>query len=290
MGLFDFFKKPETVTTYLMTEDGNITLIRNGDTKVIGRSHPNHQEIITALVSQDFDALDELVDIPDVIERTFDEVVVTNGQVLYQGEPLHNTLTERILDFMRAGEDFGPLAAFLNNLMDNPSKRSVDQLYSFLEHEGLSITEDGHFLAYKGVQNDFKDYHSGKFDNSPGQVHEMPRNLVDDNPDNHCSHGFHVGSFEYASDFARHGNLVLVKVNPRDAVSVPSDHACQKLRVCRYEVVKVCEGLLQEPVWRGDPTEPADIYFDVGMNRWRDRKQGGKVISAARAESLGYSL
>ena len=33
--------------------------------------------------------------------------------------------------------------------------------------------------------------------------------------------------------------MILVKVNPRDAVSVPKDHEFAKLRACRYEVIKV---------------------------------------------------
>jgi hypothetical protein len=31
--------------------------------------------------------------------------------------------------------------------------------------------------------------------------------------------------------------MVVVKINPADVVSVPSDCACQKVRVCKYEVV-----------------------------------------------------
>ena len=37
-------------------------------------------------------------------------------------------------------------------------------------------------------------------------------------------------------DFAR-GKVVIVKVNPKDVVSVPHDCNCQKLRTCAYTVV-----------------------------------------------------
>jgi hypothetical protein len=40
--------------------------------------------------------------------------------------------------------------------------------------------------------------------------------------------------------------VVIVKVNPRDAVSVPIDHSAQKLRVCRYEVVGVYDRPLDD--------------------------------------------
>ena len=48
----------------------------------------------------------------------------------------------------------------------------------------------------------------------------------------------HIGSFDYANDWSSGGKLLLVRFNPRDAVSVPSDCSCQKLRVCKYEVIK----------------------------------------------------
>ena len=52
-----------------------------------------------------------------------------------------------------------------------------------------------------------------------------------------CAKGLHVGSWEYANDFKGNGHLMVVKVNPRDAVSVPRDCSWQKLRACRYVVV-----------------------------------------------------
>ena len=65
---------------------------------------------------------------------------------------------------------------------------------------------------------------------------EMERNKVDDNRDVTCSYGFHIASFDYADTFQA-GRMMIVKVNPKDVVSVPSDHGNQKCRVSRYEVV-----------------------------------------------------
>jgi hypothetical protein len=124
----------------------------------------------------------------------------------------------------------------MENLMQNPSYRSVNELYGFLEANNLSITPDGHFLAYKKVRENYTDVHSGKFDNSVGKVCEMERNLVDDNKDNTCSFGLHFCSEGYLKHFGG-DRIMIVKINPRDVVSIPTDYNNSKGRTCRYEVV-----------------------------------------------------
>ena len=66
----------------------------------------------------------------------------------------------------------------------------------------MPITPEGNFLAYKGVNQDFTDKYSGKFDNSVGQTLEMRRNNVCDDVNVGCSAGFHAGSYEYARGWA----------------------------------------------------------------------------------------
>jgi hypothetical protein len=112
----------------------------------------------------------------------------------------------------------------------------VNQLWDFLQNKGIPLTEDGCFLAYKSVRQDFKDHHSGQFDNSPGKVHEMPRNQISDDPRVECHEGFHVGALEYAKNTWSGARLVVCKVDPENVVSVPHDHNSQKMRVCKYEV------------------------------------------------------
>jgi len=125
---------------------------------------------------------------------------------------------------------------FMNNLMQNPSKRAVDELYGFLEKNSLPITPEGCFLAYKKVREDFKDVHSGTMDNSVGRVVSMERNMVDDNRDNTCSTGLHFCSHSYLGSFSG-ARTVIVKIDPRDVVSIPSDYNNAKGRACRYEVI-----------------------------------------------------
>jgi hypothetical protein len=121
---------------------------------------------------------------------------------------------------------------------------------------GLSVTEDGCFLAYKTVNSDYTDKYSGTVDNTPGtKPDRMKRSQVDDNPRNHCSKGYHVGALGYAGPggwYNSPNDIVLIcKVNPADVVSVPDDHSCQKMRCCYYEPVGEFQGELKSSVYSG---------------------------------------
>jgi hypothetical protein len=74
--------------------------------------------------------------------------------------------------------------------------------------------------------------------NAPGNVVEMERNTVDDNMNNTCSTGLHFCSKEYLAHFGGHDSrTVILKINPRDVVSIPADYNATKGRTCRYEVI-----------------------------------------------------
>jgi hypothetical protein len=64
----------------------------------------------------------------------------------------------------------------------------------------------------------------------------MERHEVDDNKDRTCSSGLHFCSKDYLNSFGGE-RVVIVKINPRDVVSIPSDYNDTKGRACRYEVV-----------------------------------------------------
>lgn len=236
---------------FILTPNSLVILL-NGKNYVVNASHENWEKIVAALgkvVSAD--TLVNLIDTAKAISGwSAGNVEVEHGQVFYKGEVVHGLIVERILAFIKQKISPVPLMRFLDNLYDNPSKRSVDQLYPFLEHGNMPITPDGCFLSYKGVRRDYQDVHSGKFSNKVGSKIVMPRNAVCDDPDKGCSYGFHVGSLEYASGWG--DRVVIVKVNPKNCVSVPKDHSFQKLRTCAYEVV-------------GDYTAPMDnTYSDDG--------------------------
>lgn len=202
-----------------------------------------------------------LADIPKTVKTALKHrVTVTDGVVYYLGEAVHNAITERILWGIDEGYDMDPYLLFLENLMDNPSKRAVDELYGFIEKHKMGITDDGCIIAYKKIKGDYTDIYTGKFNNSPGQILEMARNKVDDDKSRTCSQGFHFCAFSYLPQFgASSGNrVVIVKVNPKDVVSIPADYNDAKARCCRYEVIGEYTGddlpdiLGERPVFNGN--------------------------------------
>jgi hypothetical protein len=247
--------------SYIITNDGTIAAsVDNKPLPPIGKDHPNYEAAKAALKAGDGEKLKQLADIPKGVKQfTAGKVEVRDGVVFYEGEALHNAITDRILLLMREGFDFAPMVKFLENLLLNPASSAVRELYDFLAHRALPITEDGHFLAYKRVRDDWTDVYSGKFDNHVGKVVEMARNKVDDTRANGCSYGLHVGTIEYVRDYSgagceNGGHILIVKVNPKDVVSVPTECNCTKLRTCRYEVVDEYKGDLTAALYKPNAT------------------------------------
>ena len=247
-----------------MWVDGNLTLVLNNRTYQVLPDHINYKMILEVLPTATADELLDIVDVQKAVSTFSNGLVeIKNGKVLYEGDEVHGSISKRILEFMSKGLPFQPLVNFLNNLMENPSMQSQKELYDFLEHEHLPITEDGHFLAYKAVRSDYMDKYAGKFDNSVGKVCQMTRSKVDDDRGRGCSNGLHAGALNYVAGYGSLENgdkIVIVKINPKDVVSVPSDCNCEKLRTCRYEVVGEYQGELLKPLYAASFDE--DEYME----------------------------
>jgi len=171
-----------------------------------------------------------------------------DGQIFRGEDALPVELGDAIMRHVNQNAPVKHFLAFWDRLRLNPSMRSTEQLFRFLQHnEGFSITEDGYFVAYKGVTSDYMDQYSKTISNAIGATVEMPRNKISDDPALGCHFGLHVGAYEYASGFGPH--TVLVKVDPADVVCVPYDCDHQKMRVCKYTVVGDCEGKRESVVW-----------------------------------------
>lgn len=223
-----------------------VTIFTDGAPKTVDSSHPNYNLILTALKEQRWRDAGELVNMEKAVlaylkDKTLETgtVEVKEGQVYLEGERVHNVLTDRILNFMVEGLDATPLARFLENLNANPSRTAVQELYLFLESGNLPITPDGCFLAYKKVREDYYDIFSGSIRNVVGDVVSMKRNEVDDVRDRTCSYGLHFCSEQYLKHYgtSQGSRVMVVKINPRDVVSIPSDYNNTKGRTCRYVVV-----------------------------------------------------
>ena len=269
------------MVAYLISDEGNISIVLNGKQYFVNASDDFHTKVINAISEGKTE--DEILDIIDRVSAIQDyledsEVQVVDGAVIYQGEIVHNTLTERILKFMARGLPVKPLINFLKKLMENPSYSARMELFEFLSHKSLPITEDGDFLAYKAVSSSYTDKWKGEFNNSVGETVTMKRFGVDDDRNHGCSAGLHAGTLDYVQGYGNfrmddEGNhdpdsdkCIIVKINPTNVVSVPLDCECQKLRTCEYVVLKDYEGEMEYHLYMDDGDEWSDYDNEEDSN------------------------
>jgi hypothetical protein len=238
---------------YTLSEN-SLTIFWEGKPYTLRNDHPNFNLAKKAIFDARYDDLGDLLDITKSIENFVEgDIEVKDEVVYYKGHRLHGVVVDKLLEMLRSGmKDSAPLTNFITRLQANPSANSVNELYSFLSYKSLATTPEGRVLGYKGVQGDFWSS-TGNADtivvqgetnerhqilNKVGSTIEVARRCVDDNKDNHCSFGLHVGSYDYANGWAgESGRLLLVEFDPQDAVSVPTDCDFQKLRVSKYKVI-----------------------------------------------------
>lgn len=219
---------------------GSITVFVDGKSYTVSRTAKTFDLVLNAIKANDLDGLRAALDIrssiAESLNRVSDKVTINDGEILYGDRPVTGLVASRIFEMLSLSLDVKPMVRFIENLMQNPSNRAVNELFGFLDACSLPITEDGYFLAYKRVRGDYLDCYSGTMDNSVGNVLRMERNEVDEDSDRTCSHGLHVCSYDYLQHFSG-DRIVVCKINPRDVVAVPKDYNNSKMRVCEYEVV-----------------------------------------------------
>ena len=248
-----------------------LTVFLKGKQFTIYASDSKFESAVKAFTENDQEELYLVLNPAQVFKSLYakyEQVEVKDGNVYVSGDPISNLVASRILDFLAQGVDCLPVFKFITKLNLNPSARAVNELYTFLEHQFLPLTANGNFLAYKALRSDYRDIHTGKNDNSVGNVLEMPRNKVDDNKDVGCSKGLHAGALNYAREYRPcDGKLVVVEINPADVVSIPTDCEFQKLRTCKYKVVAEYEVPLEDLSYESRFTTENDDDVD---REWDD--------------------
>lgn len=206
---------------------------------VANSDHSGFETAKAALFNNDIETAINAINIKRAI-MTFTQglIRIENEEVFYKDIKMDTGLTHRILNNMRDGEKFTHLINFFENLMLNPSRRAVYELFGFLEHNDIELTDDGYFIAWKRVNENFTDVYTGKMDNSPGKVVAVDRNMVDEDAERTCSFGLHVAAKSYLPHYGGgRGKIVSCKVNPKDVVAIPTDYNNAKMRCCEYTVI-----------------------------------------------------
>ncbi len=246
----------------LISAEGHITVVAAGKQWYIRNEDENHDAVLQAL--RDKVEEEELIAIMDREKPVKDwleasafngsgAILVEQGMVFYQDragvkEELHGTMVDRLLVFVREDLPYEPLLLFINNLMQNTCWESIQELFDFLDHKCLPITEDGCFLAHKAVTWNYRDKWTGTKDNSVGQTVSEPRRKVCNDRKQSCAPGLHAGTLRYVQQYGNFykdvngfhtdesDRVVIVKINPKHVVSVPSVET-EKLRCEEYTVV-----------------------------------------------------
>lgn len=247
--------------------------------KVIPANHPFFQDVLVYLTTNEEHDENEIVRLIDPtlhigeqIKDISDRVTYDRNNIYLDGLPVHSSIGQHIVERIEAREEsWDRLVRFLVKVSDNPSKRSQDAVYEWIQRHSIQITEDGDFVGYKGVTPDGLSVHSGPNNfidgvlyGEAGKDYQVPHEVgtviskrrgdVDDNTALACATGLHVGTHSYATGFGK--RLLTVKVNPANVVSVPSNESTFKIRVCEYEVIALNEA----------QTEFSGYTYDVSMD------------------------
>lgn len=264
----------------------NIIVVVNNKSHTITETNIGYSEIKYAIKCGEWDAVAELLNVNTVIEKyANNEFEVVDGVLFDNDIKVSNAISDRMYDMYVNGFDVNPLLKFYKNIKLNPSQESIKELYSFLENNSLPITEDGCFVAYKRVQENYMDVYSGTMNNSVGKTLTMDRSKVDANRNKTCSTGLHFCSVEYLRYF-HGGKTVIVKINPRDVVSIPTDYNNAKGRCCKYEVIGE---MTNEEVER-DQLSTAPVYQNESyslLDNMMDKVELENVVDFDKVYTLG---
>jgi hypothetical protein len=258
---------------YTFTNDNGqkqISVIVDGVLHTIDGSHDNFDAVLAGCRAGDIAAVKAGIDLRSMYKNIMGSIghgfTYDNDVLSYKGVPVSQSLARTILDQAKSG-DVTPFVNFARRLNDNPSYRSQTLLFDWIMRHGLTLTENGKIVAYKGARlNENGDYvsihsgfgivngeaYTGHLSNAVGNVVEVPRQRVDDNPNSHCSYGLHAGTYEYAKNFGK-GVLLTVEIDPEDVVSIPNDG--EKIRCSKYVVLATTEVEVVRPVWDGVTTD-----------------------------------
>lgn len=228
---------------YVLTMQSLVAFI-DGKSIEISKKSLLFPQALVCLEANDAEGLKSLGSVADFLLSESKEFAILNGQLYYNKADaslsVGDVITKKIIASLQNGVfDVAPFLKFIENILLNPKKDIVLELYEFLETNDLALTEDGCFLAYKNVCGDYLDIYTRTMDNSIGMVVKQARNTCNSDRNMTCSNGLHFCSKSYLSHYSATANYrtIIVKVNPKDVVAIPTDYNFAKGRACEYEVV-----------------------------------------------------
>lgn len=251
-----------------IVQGSNVTVVIDNKPHTIAKSHITYDKVVAALKQEEWDTVKNLIE-PKKVVVSYGKgnITIDGDKIFWKGVEMHNALTRRMVQMIQEDAKINGLVAFMEKLMENPSKRAINELYGFLEKNALPFTPNGNFLAYKRVENDYLDVHSSTVLNKPAAymtedeikklpitgagkrkevtislneanqtVVSMDRQHVEDDQNKTCSDGLHFCSRDYLGHFGG-SRIIIVEINPADVVSIPNDYNNSKGRCSKYTIV-----------------------------------------------------
>lgn len=224
-----------------------ISFVFQGTSFNIPKNNENYSEIYQAVVENNHVVLDGLVTSQQKLTENIKSVVSTlneddasNIQIkivdktIYCNNKIFKGLAS--MEFIKYVAEnntrmISQFKRFMFNCSLNPSNASVEELYDFVVKNRLKVTPAGTILLYKWVNDKYHDCRTGNFNNTPGLTIKMDRKKVNPNRHETCSNGLHLCSYKYGKFGDR---LLLVELDPKNSVSIPSDYGQSKMRCCEY--------------------------------------------------------
>ena len=257
--------------THIKDARNHWTVVLHNQSYQFDHTHPEYDGLVECVKVGDESEFLKLLEIGTVIEDWSEgDFEFRGGYLYYEDEQVASQPTDRIIQLIKNGWDHKPMLAYLDRLYQNVSNRAVMESYNWCSHKGLPITPEGHLVGYKGVgvysgadkldkmgrpltDGDLVDKWSSSFRNNVADEVSMNRRRVSDNCSEGCAAGLHVGTYDYASSWAgSDGKVILVRFDPADIVSVPTDCEFQKMRVSGYTVIGIARDIIEEEVYDDD--------------------------------------
>lgn len=128
----------------------------------------------------------------------------------------------------------------------NPNEECRQNLWWFLNRNGLVVSKHGFFIAYRNVDrtsnpNVYTDNHTHTFRIRIGEMVTMPREECCADNNQLCASGLHAGSRDWLKrNYCGNVGLTIL-VNPADVVSLPHEDHYGKMRCCAYLPIDFCK-------------------------------------------------
>ena len=239
---------------YTLTKDA-LTIFIAGKPHQIHTSHQNFHHLLQIVKGELPTPTDaEIITLANtrtavesaLSQDTSGRVRLGANEIIIDGIPVHSHSTDRILGMLKEGLDIAPWITFMERLIENPSHHVFEELMEWMLAGNMPVTPDGHFLAYKKVDDNLQSYHASPdgthLQHVVGEYVSMPRYQVDDVRTNTCSTGLHFASWDYLPHYhGSQGKVLLLQIDPADVVSIPVDYNHTKGRAAKYKVLSVMD-------------------------------------------------